>query len=185
MAAVPQLSGGMRRRVEVARALLHDPELLLLDEPTTGIDPGERAAAWELLRDYRNRGGTILLATNDLAEADAACDLAAFIRDGAAIASGTPGELKAGLRRDAIRIEWPGATQDDLDRVAALDGVGSASFEDDILQVSVDDAKAMVPRLFALAPDRIRGINIHEATLEDAYFQHVAHRARHAEREAV
>jgi ABC-2 type transport system ATP-binding protein len=82
--AVSTLSGGMRRRLEMARALLHDPPLLLLDEPTTGVDPGERRALWETLRQSNAsaNGGvprTILLASNDLAAAAAVCDMVAFI----------------------------------------------------------------------------------------------------------
>lgn len=170
---IANLSGGMRRRLEMARALLHAPGLLLLDEPTTGVDAGERAVLWERLRE---RGSTILLATNDLAEADQVCDLVAFVRNGRVVASGTPASLKHGLRRDSVRIEWAAAPPGGVDEIGAWLGVGTTVVRDTELIVTVDDASSFIPHLFARWPGAIRSIAVEPASLEDAYFQHVGRR---------
>jgi len=166
------LSGGMRRRLEVARSLLHQPELLLLDEPTTGVDAGERRALWDALIASRGKR-TVLLATNDLAEADTVCDQVAFIEAGRVVTAGTPDDLKRGLLRESIRITWPGAAANHLDELRAWPETGTVLVDADFVHVTVDDASAFVPRLFALAGPSIRGITIHASSLEDAYFHHV------------
>ncbi|MCL4240322.1 MAG: ABC transporter ATP-binding protein [Dehalococcoidia bacterium] len=172
---VSTLSGGMRRRLEVARALLHGPEILLLDEPTTGVDPEERRVLWDTLGEARG-STTVLLATNDLAEADAVCDRVAFVQGGRVVASGSPAELKQGLRRDAVRINWPGATADALATVASWPGTGDIVKSDGTVHVTADDASALVPRLFELAGREIRGVTIESSSLEDAYFQYIRRR---------
>ena len=169
--AVAVLSGGMRRRLEMARALIHEPELLLLDEPTTGVDPGERRALWDALKESGER--TVLLASNDLAEADSVCDAVAFIDGGRVVASGTPGELKRGLRAESVRLTWAGASDELVATVAMWPGVGDATVDGETVNLTADDASALVPRLFELAPGAIRGVSIRPATLEDAYFRHV------------
>lgn len=172
--AVSSLSGGMRRRLEVARALLHEPELLLLDEPTTGIDAEERAILWRTL--LEGRSTTVLLATNDLAEADSVCDRVAFVQAGRVVATGTPAELKSGLRRESVRIAWNDPSPAQLATIAAWPGTGEVSIDGDHVAITTDDASTFVPRLFELAPGAIRAVSIGTATLEDAYFQHVRRR---------
>ncbi len=176
---IGQLSGGMRRRLEAARALLHEPQLLLLDEPTTGVDPEERRILWETVLAMRE-GRTIVLATNDLPEADTVCDQVAFIQDGRVVASGTPAELKRGLRRESIRITWPGATPAQLAAVGALPGAGEVATSGDTVMVTADEASLVVPRLFELAEGAIRAVSIEPATLADAYFRHVRSRVEAA-----
>jgi ABC-2 type transport system ATP-binding protein len=173
---IASLSGGMRRRLEMVRALLHDPELVLLDEPTTGVDPGERRALWDgLLRENRER--TILLATNDLAEAEQVCDDVAFLREGKVLASGSPAAMKRGLLRDSVRIRWADATPRDLEELARWEGCGEVSLEGETVRLTVADASSFVPRLFALADGAIRAVSVEPATLEDAYFRIVGSRA--------
>lgn len=172
------LSGGMRRRLEMARALLHNPDLLLLDEPTTGVDPDERRALWDALLGSRSAGRTILLATNDLAEADNVCDRVAFLQAGHVVATGTPEELKRGLRDETLRVTWEGVTESQLAEVANWPGSGTISAEGDAVRISVDDASQFAPRLFEFAPGAIRSVVIERSSLEDAYFQHVSRRAR-------
>jgi ABC-2 type transport system ATP-binding protein len=172
------LSGGMRRRLEMARALLHDPELLLLDEPTTGVDPDERRALWEaLLRDERG-SRTVVLATNDLTEADAVCDHVAFIQHGRVVAAGTPADLKRGLKREALRVTWDSPTPEQLRQIEAWAGPGHVTQDTNLVHITVDVASAFVPRLFDLAPGAIRAVSIEKSSLEDAYFQHVSRRER-------
>ncbi len=178
---VETLSGGLRRRLELARALLHAPSLLLLDEPSLGLDPDARAALWDLLDGVRDAGTALLLATNDVSEAERACDRVAFLQAGRVIALGAPAELRRELRRDSVRVEWPSAPADAAAALATIAGVGSVRTAagpgaGTVLHVTADDASAFVPALFALAGSHgtaggISGIHIHESTLEDAYFQ--------------
>lgn len=173
---IDTLSGGMRRRLEAARALLHEPELLVLDEPTTGIDAAERQAFWALVREARERGTTVLFATNDLAEADAVCELAAFVRDGRVVASGTPAELKRGLRAETVVVGWKAPSDEELAALRALPETGEVVRDGDTVRVSTDDASILVPKLFAVAGRRITSVQIHPTTLADAYFAHVGSR---------
>ena len=173
--AVSTLSGGMRRRLEVARALVHEPDLLLLDEPTTGIDAGERTNLWETLLAAR-AGTTILLATNDLAEADAVCEQVAFLRAGRVVLAGAPAGLKAGLRRESVRVELVEPSEDVVARLAAVAGAHEITIDDTVAVITTDNASILVPRLFEATPGAIRAVTIARASLEDAYFQHVGRR---------
>ncbi|WP_322797450.1 ABC transporter ATP-binding protein [Tepidiforma sp.] len=173
--AIGTLSGGMRRRLEVARALLHRPKLLLLDEPTTGVDPEERRLLWQAVLEGRE-GATVLLATNDLHEADAVCTEVAFVQRGKVVATGTPAELKRGLRRQAVRVELDETSEQVVQRIAALAGAGEVAVRNGELLVTTDDATRLVPEIFAAAGSAIRAIRIDAASLEDAYFQYVERR---------
>jgi ABC-2 type transport system ATP-binding protein len=105
-------SGGMKRRLDLASALVHEPEVLFLDEPTTGLDPSSRLTVWDELRRINERGTTVFLTTQYLEEADQLCDRLAIIDDGLIVAEGTPSELKADLRRRRGLSEEP--TLDDV-----------------------------------------------------------------------
>ncbi|MBI1886550.1 MAG: ABC transporter ATP-binding protein [Chloroflexi bacterium] len=170
--ATRTLSGGLKRRLELARALLPSPALLLLDEPTTGLDPDARLALWEHLNEVKAAGTTLLVATNDVAEAERHCDTVAFLDRGRLVAQGSPAELKRDLKRDSVRVEWLAFPDSaGLEAVSSLPGVGKATWAPPFLHVTVDSAGAFVPRLFQLAGEGIRSVGIHESTLEDAYFQ--------------
>jgi ABC-2 type transport system ATP-binding protein len=105
-------SGGMKRRLDLASALVHEPEVLFLDEPTTGLDPASRLTVWEEVRRINERGTTVFLTTQYLEEADQLCDRLAIIDDGRIVREGTPADLKAELRR---RLGLAGeATLDDV-----------------------------------------------------------------------
>ena len=90
-------SGGMMQRLSIARAMMHDPEVLFLDEPSAGLDPQTRLLLWEIIRDYNRRGKTIVLTTHYMDEADALCERLAIIDHGKMIAQGTPQELKSSI----------------------------------------------------------------------------------------
>ena len=101
---VARLSGGQRRRLEVAVALIGDPELVFLDEPTTGFDPSARREAWDMIDELRRLGTTVFLTTHYMDEAQALADRVAILRDGAIVAEGPPGELAAGDTLVAFRL---------------------------------------------------------------------------------
>jgi ABC-2 type transport system ATP-binding protein len=169
--AVGTLSGGLGRRLELARALLTEPELLILDEPTTGLDPDSKRAFWEVLRTSHGER-SVLLATNDVLEAERECDTVHFLKDGHVIASGAPADLKRGLRQDSIRVECRNGQAASLSQtVSAWPGVGGVTKSGQSFHVTVDDASSFVPRLFEAGGPGIHSISIEESTLEDAYFQ--------------
>jgi ABC-2 type transport system ATP-binding protein len=114
-------SGGMNRRLDLAAALVHEPEVLFLDEPTTGLDPASRLTIWEELRRINARGTTVFLTTQYLEEADQLCDRLAIIDDGLIVREGTPSALKADLRErnggeeptlDDVFLDATGRTRD-------------------------------------------------------------------------
>lgn len=165
------LSGGLKRRLELARAILHQPDLILLDEPSLGLDPDSKARLWETLLAVNAEGASILLATNDVSEAERYGRHVAFLDNGRLIASGAAAELKRDLRRDSVQVDWPGAPADLAATLAAWPGVGGVTTVPPLVHATVDDASVFVPSLFQIAGGAIEGIRIHESTLEDAYFR--------------
>jgi ABC-2 type transport system ATP-binding protein len=123
-------SGGMKRRLDLASALVHEPDVLFLDEPTTGLDPASRLTVWEELRRINGRGTTIFLTTQYLEEADQLCDRIAIIDGGLIVREGTPAELKAELRAHRGLASDPS-----LDDVF-LDATGRTRVAGDVQEVS-------------------------------------------------
>jgi ABC-2 type transport system ATP-binding protein len=167
---VADLSGGLRRRVDLARGLLHRPDLLLLDEPTTGLDPGARRAFWAAIERLRtDEGTTLLLATHLMDEAER-CDRVGILSDGALVADGAPAALKADLGGETIWLESdaPATLRDRIDAQFGLPTrlVGS------VVQVAPSDPAACLASLYeALAPS-IRSATIRAPTLEDVFMVH-------------
>src|SRR5205823_14521963 len=114
-------SGGMKRRLDLASALVHSPDVLFLDEPTTGLDPASRLTVWEEVRRINAGGATIFLTTQYLEEADKLCDRVAIIDGGRIVAEGTPERLKAEMGHDVVSVELDGA--DVVATEAALRGL--------------------------------------------------------------
>ena len=166
---VRTLSGGMKRRLELARALLPQPELLLLDEPTTGLDPDSEHALWTHLIEINRNGVTVILSTNKVGEADRHCDTVAFIHSGRLAAQGSPAELKAGLKHDAVWAEGD-FSEDLVASIRSWPDVGHVKWAPPLLHATVDSASSFVPRLFQVAGDTVTSVRLREATLEDAYF---------------
>jgi len=165
------LSGGLRRRLDIARALLHEPDLLLLDEPTLALDPDSSAAIWETLRERVSDGAAVVVCSNDTVEAEANADRVVIVSDGHVVAEDTPSNLTSGLLHDALELDWPDATQTALTDLECWQGVGTILRTDDRLLLSVENSAEIVPRLFQRYGTQIRGIRIRESSLRDAWFQ--------------
>src|SRR3954463_453145 len=117
-------SGGMMQRLSIARAMMHDPQVLFLDEPSAGLDPQTRILLWEIIREYHHAGKTILLTTHNMEEADALCQRVAIVDHGHVIALGTPAELKASIPGGfVLRVRFANQTSDLLARLQSLTGV--------------------------------------------------------------
>ena len=165
-------SGGMKRRVDLAAALIHNPEVLFLDEPTTGLDPASRAKVWdEVKRLNQDLGMTIFLTTQYLEEADALADRVGIIDQGRIIAEGTPTELKRSVGADVVTIRVDDATVG-ASTVAAVPGVDGVEVRgDEILAASADGPATVSPIAVALARDgvRVRSLTLREPTLDDVF----------------
>jgi len=167
--AVQTLSGGMRRRLELARSFLPSPELLLLDEPTSGLDPDSEKAIWAYLRERNEEGVTIIAATNKVSEADRHADAVAFVHEGRIVAEGAPPKLKSGLKHDGLFVEGD-FSDAQIAEIEAWPEVGALRWSSPLLHLTVDSAATFVPRLFETAGGSVSAVRVHEASLEDAYF---------------
>jgi ABC-2 type transport system ATP-binding protein len=167
-----KLSGGQRQRLALACALVGDPELLVLDEPTTGLDPQARLQFGDSILSYKDRGCTILVSTHYMEEAQRLCDRVAIIERGKAIATGSPGELIASLDGNlVVEVEMAEGDVED-EAVRRLAGVTSVRRENGALLVSVREAHVTVPALLDLFRARsasLAHLTLRQATLEDVY----------------
>ena len=165
-------SGGMKRRVDLAAALIHNPEVLFLDEPTTGLDPSSRAKVWEEVQRLNTElGMTIFLTTQYLEEADSLADRVGIIDHGKIIAEGTPAELKRSIGADIIAVRV-----DDAPRaepvVAAVSGIDAVETQgDEILAATTDGPGHVSPIVVALADAGVgvRALTLREPTLDDVF----------------
>jgi len=167
-------SGGMLQRLLIARALMHEPELLVMDEPTIGLDPQARRAMWGYIRELKSRGVTILLTTHYMDEADKLCDRLAVIDEGKLQAMGTPAELKALLPgATAIEAEVSAVPDELLKSLQGMKGVEKVEQRDHTLTIFVSDGKHILPAVSAAIQKhtRLSAISMHEPTLEDVYIQ--------------
>jgi ABC-2 type transport system ATP-binding protein len=172
-ARVGQLSGGQRQRLALACALVGEPELLFLDEPTTGLDPQSRRQLWELIERFRAGGRSILLTTHYMDEAERLCDRVAIVDHGRTIALGTPRELIAQLRAEHVlefALAGPQAVEEASLR--GIDGVCAASRRDGTYRLQVEELHRAMPAL--LQELRHQGAQLaelrtHSATLEDVF----------------
>ena len=157
-------SGGMKRRLDVAAALIHNPEVLFLDEPTTGLDPISRARVWdEVRRVNRDLGVTIFLTTQYLEEADALADRVGIINNGKIVVEGTPGDLKRSVGNDVVIVQINGDAQTAADALSSIAGVMQVESHGQELVVSVENGAALVGNI-ALSLDR-SGVNVGEITV--------------------
>jgi ABC-2 type transport system ATP-binding protein len=172
---VGQLSGGQRQRLALACALVGDPDLLFLDEPTTGLDPQSRRQLWELIERFKAGGRAILLTTHYMEEAERLCDRVAIVDHGRIIALGTPRELVAALSAEHV-VEFATGPGPALDERALqdIDGVGTPVRRDGSWRVRVGELHRTVPALLAeLHRQRVQltELRTHSATLEDVFVE--------------
>lgn len=178
-------SGGMQRRLDAALSLVHTPQVLFLDEPTTGLDPESRAAMWdEIERLVIDSGLTVLLTTHHLAEADRLAHRLAIVDQGRIVAAGSPDEMKGDLRGDAVRIELraaPDAEKERLVRYAleGIPGVRGVSVDGRWLSARADDGAAAVPSALAVldqAGSQVAAVTVARPSLDDVYLRHMGRR---------
>jgi daunorubicin resistance ABC transporter ATP-binding subunit len=152
-AMATDLSGGQARRLLIARALVHRPEVLFLDEPTAGLDPQTRVNLWDILRVLHDQGQSILLTTHYMEEAEALCDQIAVVDHGEVLASGTVDELKEGTRADTvITVRYEGAVPDGLVAETGLEGrpgVGKVETDHDRIRVFASEPDGVLGELVA------------------------------------
>jgi ABC-2 type transport system ATP-binding protein len=176
---VRTFSGGMKRRLEIARGLLHSPRVLFLDEPTVGLDPQTRAHIWEYINELRTREAiTIFLTTHYMEEAEY-CDRIAIIDEGQIVAIDTPNALKAQVGKDRVELR----TDDDTETIRLLDeqfGI-EASTTSNGVTFQVAEGEEFVPRLFAELTVPIRAINLARPTLDDVFMTHTGRTIRDTE----
>ncbi|MGC4937714.1 ATP-binding cassette domain-containing protein [Kribbella sp. DT2] len=180
------LSGGQRRRLDIVMGLIHDPKLIFLDEPTTGLDPQARANLWEHIRGLRARGATIFLTTHYLDEADALCDRILVIDHGRIVGAGAPEALKQQVSGDSVRLSLADRTDDranaEAGRTHATDAVIRIVRELDgatSVEAVADGVNFRIPRGGSVLPGLLRqidaggieldGVEVHRPTLDDVF----------------
>jgi linearmycin/streptolysin S transport system ATP-binding protein len=177
---VATYSGGMQRRLNIGIGLLHHPRLLLLDEPTVGVDPQSRNAILESIAALGQAGMAILYTTHYMEEAARLCHRVGIIDAGEIRAEGTPAELVAGIgQQDEVRLTMTGDVEAASTAVAAVEGVVRSSTHGEQLEILVSNAHGMLPRLLEAAESAggtVRGVNVAEPNLE-AVFLHLTGRA--------
>ena len=170
-------SGGMQRKLDIALGLVHRPEVLFLDEPTTGLDPEARAELWDEIRRLAGEDGlTILLTTHYLEEADRLAARLAIVDRGRIVVEGTPSELKSGLHGDTLQIELagePGAAV--VEVLARVDGISEVRVDGRVVRARArDGATALPPALVALRDTnhRISSVSVARPSLDDVYLRY-------------
>jgi ABC-2 type transport system ATP-binding protein len=183
-------SGGMQRRLDIAMALVHDPQVLFLDEPTTGLDPEGRAQMWDEIRRLAGEAGiTVLLTTHYLEEADQLASRLAIVDRGTVVGEGTPDELKRELRGDAIQVElqadYNGAVSAALERV---DGVREITLAGRALRARADDGGRAIPLVLSALEAQgmvVTSVRVARPSLDDVYLRFTGRTFQAAEAEAA
>jgi ABC-2 type transport system ATP-binding protein len=174
---VKTYSGGQRRRLDMALGVVHEPAVLFLDEPTTGLDPRSRASLWNCVRDLRDGGATVFLTTHYLEEADVLCDRLMIIDQGQVVAVGTPRDLKREVLGDAVAITL---RQDGHEAERAVALLGQQPYVRELVtdgtkvRLYVDDADLVVPQLIRLLDKEgigVRSMTLSEPSLDDVFLR--------------
>jgi ABC-2 type transport system ATP-binding protein len=176
-------SGGMMQRLSIARAMMHDPQVLFLDEPSAGLDPQTKLLLWEIIREYNQTGKTILLTTHNMEEADALANRLAIIDHGRNIALGTPAELKASVPGGyLLRLRFGQHSADLLQQLQSLPGVREVRANDqngaDLYSDHGGSLIAGIASLASSAGVELRDVHISEPSLENLFLHHTGRSLR-------
>ncbi|NDJ85401.1 MAG: ATP-binding cassette domain-containing protein [Chloroflexi bacterium] len=175
-------SGGMKRRLELARGLMTDPDVLFLDEPTTGLDPQNRANIWEYIRDLKQRNGlTLLLTTHYMDEAEELADRVGIIDHGKIIVEGSPRELVSQMGADSITLVASGDTVRLAERLKTLTVVETVTIGDQVIQIGVDSGNRRLPEIIGLAQEvgcHIEDISLAKPSLSDVFLKYTGRQLR-------
>jgi ABC-2 type transport system ATP-binding protein len=167
-------SGGQRRRLDIAIGLMHRPQVLFMDEPTTGLDPQSRARVWEEVRRLREDGVTVFLTTHYLDEADALCDRLAIIDHGRIVIEGTPAHLKRQVAGDVVTLGVDGDREQALLLLKAQPFVREAAAEDGLIRLYVERGETAMPAILRLldgAGLELREISLTRPSLDDVFLR--------------
>ena len=184
-APVKNLSGGMRRRVEIARGLVHEPRIFFLDEPTTGLDPVSRTGVWEMLRRIKaERELTVVLTTHYMDEADKLCDRIAIVDHGHLVALDSPVRLKAAVpAENTVEVSFAAAPSDWADRLAAMPGVDGVTGDGHMFRLASHNGPATTTAVLAAAAESglaVESIAVQSTTLDDVFLHFTGHELRDA-----
>ena len=178
------LSGGMRRRLEIARGLVHNPRIFFLDEPTTGLDPVSRIAVWEMLNNLRaTRNLTMLITTHYMEEADKLCDRIAIVDHGTLVALGTPIELKQSVPgANVVEVHFDRETEEWKERLERLDGVTSVQAESAgfyrVLTSSGSKTTMQLVEMAAGLGETLTSLSVQNTTLDDVFVHYTGRQLR-------
>ena len=180
---IKMFSGGMRRRLEIARSLVHQPKIFFLDEPTTGLDPVSRVSVWEMLaRLKRERDLTILVTTHYMDEADKLCDRIAIIDHGKLAALDSPLKLKASIPgKNILEVSFSGAPKDWASKLGALPEVADVKGEENIFRVSTNNGPRTTVELLEMARNAnvtVTSLSVQSTTLDDVFVYYTGHQLR-------
>jgi ABC-2 type transport system ATP-binding protein len=176
-------SGGQKRRLDIGLGLVHDPQLLFLDEPTTGLDPQSRARVWDEVRRMHERGTTVFLTTHYLDEADALCDRIAIIDYGKIVAEGTPEDLKRAVAGDVVTLTVAGEPQRALDLLKDQPFVREANLDGGSVLLYVDRGEVAMPAILRLLDGSgltLVTIGLHRPSLDDVFLRQTGRSLREA-----
>jgi len=170
---VAQLSGGLAQRVQIARAIAHEPQVLFLDEPSAGLDPQTRLALWDIIRELRQRRITIVLTTHYMEEADALCDRVAIIDHGKILVCDTPGALKSSVGAQKVfELHLQKTETDGLDdRLRHLPGVSAVEGHANGLRLFTDGRSGLLPQIVEVAGDNLQDVRVSETSLETVFIK--------------
>jgi ABC-2 type transport system ATP-binding protein len=177
---VETFSGGMQRRIELAKGLLHQPSVLLLDEPTTGLDPGARRDLWQYLQILRDEERVSVIVTTHLMEEAERCDRLAILNEGKLVALGTPTDLKREIGGDVIWVEATRNARELAQRISKRFNVNAAAIgdgdSDSKLRIEIENGHRFIAELAEAFPGEIQTVTISKPTLEDVFIHRTGHR---------
>jgi ABC-2 type transport system ATP-binding protein len=172
---VETFSGGMSRRVELAKGLLHHPSVLLLDEPTTGLDPGARRDLWQYLQILRDEERVSVIVTTHLMEEAERCDRLAILNEGKLVALGTPTELKHEIGGDVILLDATGDAESLAQRISTRFSVDATTLGNQV-RIELENGHRFITGVVEAFPGEIQAVSVSKPTLEDVFIHRTGHR---------